>query len=180
MHALLKKLQGGDRRSIGKVDEVVAATRGDPVLFAVLVKGLSEPDPLIRMRAADAVEKITAEFPEYLQPHKPALISLAGETTQQEVRWHLAQILPRLNLEPDEKKEIEKYFFLYLDDKSKIVVTFALQALADLALEDNKLRPRIISVLKEFMQTGSPAVKSRCRKLLKVLSSESKGSKVID
>ena len=71
-------------------------------------------DPLIRMRAADALEKITADFPEYLQPFKSRLIRLTGETTQQEVKWHLAQILPRLELESDEKKEIVKKLFLYL------------------------------------------------------------------
>jgi hypothetical protein len=40
-------------------------------------------------------------------------------------------------------------------------------------------RRSIIRVLKEFMQTGSPAIKSRGRKLLKVLGSEFKGSKVM-
>jgi len=169
MHPLLRKLQGGDRRSIGKADEAVADVRNDPSLVAVLVDGLFEEDPLVRMRAADAVEKITAEFPEHLQPYKSRLIGLAGETTQQEVRWHLAQILPRLGLDPLEKKEIVKYLFLYLDDRSKIVVTFAIQALTDLAVEDKKMQPRIIRVLKQFVQTGSPAVKSRSRKLLEVL-----------
>jgi hypothetical protein len=169
MHTLLKKLQGGDRRSIGRVDEAVAAVRHKPGLFADLVDGLFETDPLVRMRAADAVEKISVDFPEYLQAHKSRLIDLAGETTQQEVRWHLAQILPRLHLELAEKKEIEKILFLYLDDRSKIVVTFALQALTDFAVEDKKMQPRIIRVLKKNFQTGSPAIKSRCRKLLKVL-----------
>jgi hypothetical protein len=169
MHALLQKLQGGDRRSIGKVQEVVVDVRNDFSLFEVLVDGLFAEDPLIRMRAADALEKITADFPEYLQSFKPRLIRLTGDTTQQEVKWHLAQILPRLKLGPDEKKEIVKKLFLYLNDKSKIVVTFALQALADLAVEDKNLQPRIIRVLEEFTQTGSPAIKSRGRKLLKQL-----------
>jgi hypothetical protein len=169
MHALLKKLQGGGRRSIGKVQEVVEDVRNDFSLFEVLVDGLFAEDPLIRMRAADALEKITADFPEYLQPFKSRLIRLTGETTQQEVKWHLAQILPRLELKSDEKKEIVKKLFLYLNDKSKIVVTFALQALADLAVEDKNLQPRIIRVLEEFTQTGSPAIKSRGRKLLKQL-----------
>ena len=165
----MKKLQGGDRRSIGNVDEVVENICRDPNLFEVLVDGLFTPDPLIRMRAADAMEKITISHPEYLQPFKARLLELAGSTSQQEVKWHLAQILPRLNLEPDEKKEIEKTLFLYLDDNSKIVVTFALQALTDLALVDDKLRPRMIRVLREFMLSGSPAIKSRGRKLLKLL-----------
>jgi len=178
MHALLKKFQGGDRRSIGKVDEVVDEIRRDPSLFAILVDGLFENDPLIRMRAADAMEKITIDFPDYLQPAKQRLIDLAGRTRQQEVRWHLAQILPRLKLQPDERKQIIDALFLYLNDNSKIVVTFALQALTDLSADDKQLQPRLIRVLKEFVQAGSPAIKSRSRKLLEVLSSGFNGSKV--
>jgi hypothetical protein len=66
MEDIILKLAGGDRRSIGRSDEVLA----DPSLFDVLFKGMLHEDPLVRMRAADAVEKITARHPEYLQPHK--------------------------------------------------------------------------------------------------------------
>jgi hypothetical protein len=128
MHPLLKKLQGGDRRSIGKVDEVVDQVLGSAVLFEELVDGLLVDDPIIRMRSADAVEKITIVKPEWLTPHKKILIRLAGDSNQQEVRWHMAQILPRLRLNPAERKTIVEILYAYLDDKSKIVVTFALQA----------------------------------------------------
>jgi hypothetical protein len=59
-----------------------------------------------------------------------------------------------------------KILFDYLQDNSKIVVTFALQALADFATEDKNLRPRTISVLQKLSKTGSPAVKNRGKKLL--------------
>ena len=68
MHALLKKLQGGDRRSIGKVDEVVDQVLGSAVLFEELIKGMLVVDPLIRMQSADAVEKISRVKPEWLRP----------------------------------------------------------------------------------------------------------------
>jgi hypothetical protein len=96
MHAILKKLQGGDRRSIGKVDEVVDQVLGSAALFEELINGLLVDDPVIRMRSADAVEKVTLVKPELLTPHKKILIRLAGDTDQQEIRWHMAQILPRL------------------------------------------------------------------------------------
>ena len=171
MHALLKKLEGGDRRSIGKVREVMEDVRKTPSLIAVLIDGVFLDDPIIRMRAADAAEKISSDHPEYLQPFKQKLIKLSGQTTQQEVKWHIAQILPRLELEAREKKTITKNLFMYLNDKSKIVVTFALQALADFAENDEKLRSRVIPVLEEFIRTGSPAIKARGKKLLARLKS---------
>ena len=166
MHPLLKKLSGGDRRSLGQVHEVVEKVRDDSSLFAILIDGLFLDDPVIRMRSADAVEKITADRPESLQPFKQRLIQLSGQTSQQEVKWHLSQILPRIELEPGEKKTIVKNLFLYVNDSSKIVVTFALQALADFAVEDKNLRARVIPVLDEFARTGSAAIKSRSKKLL--------------
>ena len=166
MHAILKKLQGGDRRSIGKVDEVVDQVLGSTPLFEELINGLFADDPVIRMRTADAVEKITLKKPDLLHPHKKKLIRLAGDTEQQEVRWHMAQILPRLILKSDDRKTIVEIFFAYLNDKSKIVVTFALQALADFAAKDKKLRSRVIRVLEDLSDTGSPAMKSRGKKLL--------------
>ena len=50
------------------------------------------------MRAADAVEKITARRPELLRPHKRRLLTELALIPQQEVRWHVAQMLPRLSL----------------------------------------------------------------------------------
>ena len=57
MDDLVARLQGGDRRSIGRVDEVVREVLADPSLFGRLFEGMLHEDPLIRMRAADAAEK---------------------------------------------------------------------------------------------------------------------------
>ena len=170
MHPLLKQLEGGDRRSLGNVGQVVEDVRNDPSLFEILIDGLFMDSPLIRMRTADAVEKITTDHCEYLQPFKQRLILLSGRTTQQEIKWHLAQILPRLKLKSNEKKAVVKNLFDFLNDRSKIVVTFALQALADFAEEDEKLRPRVIRIVEELIETGSPAIKNRSRKLLEKLN----------
>lgn len=166
---LLEKLTGGDRRSIGRVDEVIAEVLADPGLFDTLFWGMAAGDPLVRMRAADAVEKITVDRPEWLSPYKEALLTDIGASEQQEVRWHVAQMLPRLDLSPAERRQALAILHGYLVDQSKIVKTFAMQAMADLARHDPALKPEVIPVLKELTETGSPAMRSRGRKLLKVL-----------
>ena len=166
MNTILRKLAGGDRRSIGRVDEVVTEVIKNSALFKQLIGGLFVEDPVVRMRTADAIEKISLDHAQYLQSYKPKIIRLAEVATQQELRWHLAQILPRLALTPKEKIKIVNILFDYLQDKSNIVVTFSLQALADFATDDEKLRPRVTGVLKKLTQTGSPAVKNRGKKLL--------------
>ncbi len=169
MHPLLEKLTGGDRRSIGRADEVVADVLAAPKLFAVLVEGMLADDPLIRMRAADAAEKISAIHPDWLQPHKNTLIEQIAPIPQQEVRWHVAQMFPRLQVSPDERAAIVEILLGYLSDKSKIVQTFSLQALADFADRDAALRPQVVSILQEKASSDSAAVRGRSKKLLKKL-----------
>lgn len=169
MNDLLKKLTGSDRRSIGRSDEVVAEVLADPSRFPLVFEGLLHDDPLIRMRAADAVEKITARHPDYLQPYKNQLIKQVARINQQEVRWHVAQMLPRLQWSEAERTQVVEILLAYLNDASNIVKTFAMQALADLAEQDTSLRPQVIPLLEELTQSGSPAMQSRGRKLLRRL-----------
>jgi hypothetical protein len=65
MEQLLDRLQGGDRRWIGRVPDVVAELLGNPGLFGELITGMQHPDPVLRMRAADGAEKVSADRSQY-------------------------------------------------------------------------------------------------------------------
>lgn len=166
MTNILSKLRGGDRRSVGNVSAVIATVAKNPDLFSDLVNGLFDSDPVVRMRAADAMEKISGDEPRSLQPFKARLVDLAQQTRQQELRWHLAQMIPRLELTYQETKTVTNIFFDYLTDDSKIVVTFAMQALSDLAIKNAAVSPRVLKAIEELTQTGSPAIQARGKKLL--------------
>src|SRR5271156_6458595 len=129
---ILPLLQGGDRRTIGRSDQVAARVSKAPELFAELIAGLWSEDPLVRMRAADAAEKVTRKKRELLLPHKKELLSLMAETEQQELRWHLAAMVPRIQLNAKERQIAIAALNRYLEDRSSIVKTSALQGLADL------------------------------------------------
>jgi hypothetical protein len=170
MHPLLQKLTGTDRRSIGRSDEVVTEVLAEPALFDAVFEGMLAADAVLRMRAADAVEKITAQHPEYLRPYKNKLIRQVARIDQPEVRWHVAQMLSRLDLTRAERRRVVDLLAEYLKDASKIVKTFSMQALADIAEQDADLRPSILMQLQELTRTGSPAMQSRGRKLLAKLA----------
>lgn len=176
MHPVLRKLEGGDRRSIGRSNEVVADVLADPSLFDVVFSGMLSDDPLLRMRSADAVEKITAQYPEYLRPHKGVLIGQIARLGQKEVRWHAAQMLPRFEWNETERQQVVHMLIDYLNDRSSIVKTFAMQALADLAGQDPKLRPAVMVHLQELTVIGTPAMKARGRKLLAALGEPARRS----
>jgi len=170
MDHILRELEGGDWRSIGRVDRVIAKVLGDPSLFGDLFGGLFEADSIVRMRSADDIEKISAEQPLLLQPYKPLLIQEVARSEQQEVRWHVAQLLPRLHLTQTEQEAAVDTLLNCLEDDSRIVRTCSMQALADLAQADPGLRPRVVPLLRELTETGSPAMKSRGRRLLAILA----------
>ncbi|MBI5302426.1 MAG: hypothetical protein HY868_09830 [Chloroflexi bacterium] len=172
MSDLVRLLRGTDRRSIGESNRVVAAVLKNPRAFDAVFNAMLSDDPVLRMRAADAVEKITATRPDLLRPHKRTLLTRVALIEQQEVRWHVAQLISRLILTPRERRAAIEILDTYFGDKSSIVKTFAMQALADLVTQDEKLRAPVIARLTELVRTGTPAMKSRGRKLLAILRSE--------
>jgi hypothetical protein len=163
---ILALLKGGDRRSIGRADQVGAVVCDNLELFPELIAGLWSADPLVRMRAADAAEKVTRKHPKLLQPHKKELLGLMAEAQEQELRWHLAVMVPRLKLSARERQGAIASLNSYLEDRSSIVKTFALQGLADLAEQEPSLRFQVVEILRNATRSGTPAMKARSRKLL--------------
>jgi hypothetical protein len=167
--SILAKLEGGDRRSIGNSEEVVQTVSKNPALFEELFSGLLADDPVVRMRAADAIEKITRARPELLQPWKNMLLSTASAFQEKELRWHVAQLIPRLRLTGTERKLAEQILMDYLEDGSSIVKTFSMQALVELAAGDEQRLTQLTPLIERLARTGTAAMRSRGRKLLKQL-----------
>jgi len=160
-------LQGGDRRSIGNSNQVVAQILRQPDRFSELIECLWSDDPIVRMRAADAAEKVSVQRPDLFKVFKAELLGLADEATQAELRWHFAQILPRLPLTRVERGRVVVRLREYLQDRSSIMKTFALQGLAELAAGDPTQESEMTELLKKVCRTGTPAMKARGRKLIK-------------
>ena len=138
-------------------------------LFPELIKGWWSEDPLVRMRAADATEKVARKIPGLLRPYKKELLGLMAEAKEPEMRWHLAVMVPRLPLNSKERQLATSLLSSYLEDRSSIVKTFALQGLADLTVDDPSVRPGVIEILRQATRSGTPAMKARSRKLLRHL-----------
>ena len=171
MGRILQKLKGGDLRSIGRAEEVVQDILENPALFGEVFDGMLSEDPQVRMRSADALEKVSSRHPEYLQPFKRRLIYEVAQIEQQEVRWHVAQMFSYLEVSTQERTEIVKRLLFYLDtDRSRIVKVCSIQTLADLAERDELIRPTIVRRLQEVIASGSPAMANRAQKLLPRLS----------
>ena len=159
-------LAGGDLRSLGRVNSVATLVLEKPERFPELLQCLWSDDAVVRMRAADAAEKISRDKLQLVQPYKAEMLGLADETQQQEVQWHLALMLPRLNLTARERQRAAARLKEYLNARSSIVKTLALQGLYDLAHQDEELQSEVTQLLEEARRAGTAAMKARARNLL--------------
>lgn len=142
----------------------------NPKYFGEVVDTTQADEPATRMRASDAVEKITRERPELLKPYKKHFLNEIAKIDQKEVRWHLAQILPRLNMTRNERKNIFNLMLLYPEDDSRIVKTFAMQALTDLAVQEKSYAGKVQKLVESLVKNGVPSMKSRGKRLLVILN----------
>jgi HEAT repeat protein len=172
MTDILQNLRGGDLRSIGRANEVAQEIEKNSSLFEAVFSGLYDSDPIVRMRSADVIEKVTRHKPELLSSHTTEIISILTSDDQQEVCWHMAQIAPRLEYTANEENLIIKALKSYLSHKSKIVRVSAIESLAIFAERNSSILNEVIDVIKNQIETGSPAVQVRGRKLLQRLEGE--------
>jgi hypothetical protein len=85
-------------------------------------------------------------------------------STEQEVRRASRANGPAFDLDERERRRSVDVMLDYLNDSSRIVETFAMQALADFAEGGTKLRRKLLPLLKQLAQTGSPAMRARGRR----------------
>ncbi|MCP4612500.1 MAG: hypothetical protein GY845_27695 [Planctomycetes bacterium] len=167
---LLSKLKGGDLRSIGKADEVARQIGNNPKLFDEIFQGIFATDPIIKMRAADAIEKVSQKYPQLLKKHKNKILNNLVNFEQQEVKWHIALMVSYLELTTIESEKVFVELSKWANnDKSKIVRVNSMQALADISMVKNNIKTKTVALIKEQMGTGTPSLMSRGRKLLKQL-----------
>jgi hypothetical protein len=165
---------GRDRRSLGRAGLVIALVISDPDRFPELFACLGDSDPLVRVRAADAVEKVTRERPELLAPHKRWLLEALPEDPESQVRRHVAEMIPRLELNPAEHVQAVAALLRRLHDPSRFVQAAALDALAQMATCDQTLRAPVRALLTERLDDGSSAVRARARAALRAMPAASR------
>lgn len=164
-------LKGGDLRSIGKAN-FVAAQVNNQQAFDELFSELYNTDRKIVMRAADAIEKITASNSKYLQHHKGNILSLFKKANDIELKWHLALLVSRLNLTKKEVSNVWNILTTWATDKeeSKIVRVNSLQGLFNILqnneeLTNGELIKDFNRTLKEVQRENIPSINARIRRL---------------
>jgi hypothetical protein len=167
---LVNILSKGDLRSLGEIGKVVKSIK-DKTDFERLFNCLYNHDRVVVMRTADAIEKITVLKPDYLAGHEAEILRFCSTAQNKEFMWHLAQLLPRLDLNETGDRKARNLLHQWVLDKrnSRIVRSHALQSLYEL----EKNRPFIHDEFQQLMinlkKEDIPSMNAKIKKISKLL-----------
>ena len=95
--------EGGRSNSLGRAGEVVAAVLADRGRLDELWACTGHGDAHVRMRAIDSFEKVVREQPAWADPYVPRMLEDLAGSGQASIQWHLAQLLPQVRLDEDQR-----------------------------------------------------------------------------
>lgn len=162
-------LSGDDLRSIGK-SNIVAASVKNQAAFDKLFTFLFHKDRVLKMRSADALEKISTTHPGYLAGHKKELFKLLNaEAAGIELQWHLAQFITRVNLNAKETEIVWDKLSEWAMNKnqSRIVRVNSLQSLFDLSNRYPAFQNKLTTIINKLEKEQIPSISARIKKLRK-------------
>jgi hypothetical protein len=159
---------GGKSNSLGEVNLVIAAVLDDRSRLDELYGCLFDTDAWVRMRAADAVEKVCRQHPDWLLPYVARFPDELASSTQPSIRWHLAQIYRQVELTSEQRAFATRWLERLLSDREVdwIVAANAMATLAHFTREGHFPAAEMIRLLRLQKQHKSPAVVKRADKLL--------------
>lgn len=162
----IRLLLGSDLRKLRNNTNVIKFVT-DQHSFDTLFQLIFHHERPLVMRAVDAVEKITKKTPAYLIPHKMQLLSILQSADHQELKWHIAQLLPRIALTQAELEDVwHKLTYWTLNrNESKIVRVNALQALFDISRQFPQWQKDFGQTLNAVKREPIPSIQARAKKL---------------
>jgi hypothetical protein len=156
-----------------RVVEIAALIRTRPRFAPRLIELMWDDDAGIASRAADVLERVSIDpspaVCSILAEYKEALLGLLPDARFIKLRWNLAFVIPRLPLTVSEARRAASVLRTFLEDRSSIVKTAALQGLADLTRNDPSSLPDVLDMLRIHGRSGTPAMRARSRNLIQRL-----------
>lgn len=160
-------LSGGSPRTLAGANEVAELVLANPDRLAELYDLLFQDDAIIRMRTADALEKVCRVRPDLFIRYIEQLLTRVASIQQPSVQWHLAQMLGEVELMPEQKHRATTLLNDYLDNNTDwIVLNNTLETLAGFVRADAALKPEFVERLLKLRSCRHKSVARRAEKLL--------------
>ena len=159
---------GGKSNSLGRAGEVLAAVLHDKSRLDELYGCLFSDDSWVRMRAADTLEKVCREHPDWLLPYIDRSFAELATSTQPSIQWHLAQIYRQVSLTKKQKQFVMQWLkgLLTTTAVDWIVAANAMSTLVQFTNDGSFPVAETTALLKVQQAHKSNAVVRRANKLL--------------
>ncbi len=166
---------GGHANSLGRVNDVINYVIANKSRLAELYDCMHHDDAWVRIRAADAFEKICRLHPEWLVPYIEQCINELSVTKQPSIQWHLAQIYRQVELTATQRRSVVKWLkhLLSSAEVDWIVAANAMDTLAKFASDGDISATEFRKLIKIQLAHKSNAVVKRANKLLLELDAKS-------
>lgn len=159
---------GGKSNSLGLAAQVISQVLQDQSLLDELYQCMFSHDAWVRMRAADAFEKVCREHPDWIEPYIDRLQrELAGPEQQASIQWHLAQIYPQVTLTAKQKQHALTWLRTTLSSPTIdwIVAANCMQALAFFTKNGDFSQKALLDLLKIQQHHASKSVVKKANKI---------------
>lgn len=162
---------GGKSNSLGRVNEVIEAVFADKSQLDELYACLFDEDAWVRMRAADAIEKICRQHPDWLQPYIDRFSVELHASDQPSIQWHLAQIYREVSLTNEQKATAIAWLEQLLSTKETdwIASANAMDTLAQFVKDGSVSKTDFIELLKIQQLHKSKTIVKRANRFLESL-----------
>jgi hypothetical protein len=162
--AMRALLEGGDRRSLARSEQLHAMLRAHPERISALALLAEDPEYVVAMRAVDLLEKLALEKVEWVQPFKRVFIGPLADEGEWEVQLQIVRALPLFKWTAKEQRRVREILRRDVWHPQRFVAAWALDSLAKLA-DDPASHHELERGLKAFEHSGSKALLRRAKKI---------------
>ena len=170
MGGFKETLSGGTRTSVGEADKVIQQLLKNATKLNEIYGLFLDEDPVVAMRASYVAMKVAEQSPQSVNVFAKDVLKNLDLYVQQEVRWHIPQLLVHMELSKAQRKRAYEVVMSWAEtDKSKIVGYYGFQAAADFAELDEQLLQDFIPRIRKANKSGAKSIQNRCKKIAKQL-----------
>ncbi len=172
INPLKRWLAEGDLSSDGRANDVVEVVIEDPSKFEDLVALLDDEDQVVKGHAADALENVAREKPEFFLPYMHVLLTAAIENSLPMVQWHLAMVFGHLALFSEVNNLTVPALIKLLEEENVLTKVWAVTSLCIVGKLYPQYQADIVGHLVTLENVPQPSLSKRIKKGLKILLEE--------
>ena len=155
-------------------DILVDKIEEDPDVFETVFEIMLEDTYPVSMRAGHVIYIFSKKHPYFLEPRATALIQVLPKMKSESVIRNLLGVLCLLKLPDEYAGQLFDFCYSILESPRAAIAhrAYAMTILYNISEMEPDLKPELISLFEEQLDTDSMGVKSRTQNLLKKLYKE--------